>query len=181
MSATLDELFQRVESMQIPEDFHVEIIEGQIVMSPQRATHWTIILLFSQALLTECGPAPGRVLSDVRIDFPGPLNGYAPDVALLTEDSATGGPKYHHSQVQLVVEVVSQSTRRDDYGIKLTTYATAEVPTYVIVDPTTAWIHVHSQPHQGHYTRANTYAFGTPLPLAIPPVTVDTSDWPLDT
>ncbi|MEU8931419.1 Uma2 family endonuclease [Streptomyces sp. NPDC048409] len=40
---TLDELFERIEKMPAPEGYKVEIVEGTVVMAPQRDTRWEII------------------------------------------------------------------------------------------------------------------------------------------
>lgn len=72
---TLDMMFEWLEPA--PEGFKVEIVEGVIHMSPQRRTHWRIILDIIEQLRARYPRE--RLLSDVRIDFPGLLNGFASD------------------------------------------------------------------------------------------------------
>lgn len=179
MSTTLDEMFDLVESMNVPEGYHAEIIEGQIVVSPQRETHWSIIMLFTQTLLGVFGTG-AKILSDVRVDFPGVLNGYAPDVALLNDDAKKNGKSYSYRDVRLVAEVVSRDSRRNDYGAKLDTYAQAGVPAYVIADPLTGLSHVHERPEGLEYTDVRTYPFGAELVITEPALTVETKLWPRD-
>jgi hypothetical protein len=42
----LDEWFERLERMPVPEGFRVEIVEGSVFVTPQRDTHWEIIRAF---------------------------------------------------------------------------------------------------------------------------------------
>ena len=39
----LDEMFERLEKMPVPEGYKVEIVEGTIYMSPQLDAHWQTI------------------------------------------------------------------------------------------------------------------------------------------
>ncbi|WP_107421275.1 Uma2 family endonuclease, partial [Streptomyces angustmyceticus] len=130
----LDDLFERLEQMHIPEGYKVEIVEGTIYMAPQRGTHWeTIADIYEQ--LRARYPRK-RVLSDVRIDFPGHLNGFASDLVALAEEATKNDknqPRYQ--DIEFVAEVISQSTGKNDYGPKKTAYALAEVPVYLIADP----------------------------------------------
>ena len=66
---TLDALFERLEHMPVPEGYKVEIVEGAVFMSPQRDTHWEIILDIVEQLRTKYPRK--RVKSDVRVDYPG--------------------------------------------------------------------------------------------------------------
>ncbi len=132
----LDEWFERLERMPVPEGFRVEIVGGNVFMTPQRDTHWQIIRMFFWAIEDRFG-RKAKIFSDVRIDFPGHQNGFCPDVALL-RDSAKKDDRGHwrYEDVQFVAEVISEGTAANDYGPKRTAYAEAGVPVYVIADPT---------------------------------------------
>ncbi len=80
---TLDILFEWIEKMPVPEGYKSEIVGGNIFMSPQRDSHWEIILGIVEQLRAKY--TRQRVKSDVRIDFPGRLNGFACDVVALAE------------------------------------------------------------------------------------------------
>ena len=82
---TLDEMFEWLEKMPVPEGIKVEIVGGNIFMSPQRDVHWDIIADIYDAAANQV-PAEAPK-SDVRIDFPGHLNGFATDVPALAEDA----------------------------------------------------------------------------------------------
>ncbi|PWI44002.1 Uma2 family endonuclease [Streptomyces sp. ICBB 8177] len=180
VSTTLDEMFELIEAMNVPEGYRAEIIEGEIVLNPQRATHATIIRKFTRALEAARGEdAP--ILWDVRVDFPGTLNGYAPDVTLVADNAAKAlGGRYGYRDVELVAEVVSYSSKRDDYGSKLDTYAAAGVPEYVIVDPRPGLVHVFSEPRDGTYRETQSYPFGISFVLPVSQIPLDTANWPRD-
>ncbi|MDI1459335.1 Uma2 family endonuclease [Streptomyces sp. ATE26] len=160
----LDDWFERLERMPVPEGFRVEIVGGNVFMTPQRGTHWQIIFRIADAVAGKHGM--DRVFSDVRIDFPGHENGFCPDVALL-KDSAKPDDTGHwrYQDVQFVAEVVSRGTAVNDYGPKRIAYADAEVPVYLIADPYQGRCHVHTDPKEGDYARVTRVDFGTDVDL----------------
>ncbi|MES4886591.1 Uma2 family endonuclease [Streptomyces sp. NPDC096012] len=161
----LDELFERLERMPVPEGFKVEIVGGYVFRAPQRDTHWTIIRRIVRALEDRFG-MDVKAFSDVRIDFPGDENGFCPDVALLkdtAEKDDTG--HWRHQDVEFVAEVISKGTAFNDYGPKKAAYAEAEVPLYLIADPYRGRCFIHSDPKDGTYTTETRVDFGTDLDL----------------
>ncbi|MBC2877309.1 MULTISPECIES: Uma2 family endonuclease [Streptomyces] len=179
-SAGLDEMFALIEAMNVPPGYRVEIIGGQIVLNPHRKVHSTII----RRLVGDLTPWLGLgadVLWDVRVDFPGGLNGYAPDVALLkdgAEEDEHGRCDYH--DVEFVAEVVSEGSRRDDYDAKLKVYAAAGIPTYLIADPKTGVAHVFHAPRDGVYTDETSHTFGEKFALPGSGIVIDSTSWPRD-
>ncbi|MFE5089785.1 Uma2 family endonuclease [Streptomyces sp. NPDC056638] len=176
---TLDMMFEWLEPT--PEGFKVEIVEGNIYMSPQRRTHWRIILDIIEQL-RERYPRES-LLSDVRIDFPGLLNGFACDVVALAQgatEDANGRCRYQ--DIEFVAEVISKNTAANDYGAKKATYATAGVPVYVIVDPYTGTWHLHTLPKDDEYRSVLSLDFGTPIDLTATLVglTLETGEFPRD-
>jgi Uma2 family endonuclease len=186
MSGQLDAMFAAIEAAGTPEGYRWEIVEGQVVMSPQRDVHWKIIDLLGEDVKDVVGRRTGRVLSDVRIDFPGLLNGFAPDLALMVDGARksvgeNGQERYQCKDVLVVAEVVSDSSRRNDYGVKRTTYAFGKVPVYVIADPIKAMVTVLSEPLDGDYQMTNTCHFGASFTIPHGKgIAVDTADWPRD-
>ena len=147
---TLDAMFEWLERMPIPEGYKTEIVGGNICMTPQRRTHWQIIAAIYDQLRTkysrEC------VMSDVRIDYPGHLNGFATDLALIADGARLDDKgRWHYEDVEFVAEVISKNTAANDYGPKMDAYAAAEVPVYLIVEPYTAEWHLHTLPRDGKY------------------------------
>ncbi|GAA3165846.1 MULTISPECIES: Uma2 family endonuclease [Streptomyces] len=178
---SLDELFGRLEKMPVPEGYKVEIVEGTVFMSPQRDAHWEIILIIIEALRDRY--PRNRVKSDVRIDFPGHMNGFASDVVALTADAEKDAHgRWRHQDIEFVAEVVARGTGVNDYGPKKTAYARAEVPVYLIADPYTARCRVFTHPQDGDYKSDLTLAYGEPVDLTgtVVGITLATEDFPRD-
>ncbi|MGD6744106.1 Uma2 family endonuclease [Streptomyces sp. BH106] len=174
----LDEMFDQ---MTIPEGYKAEIVEGIVYMSPQRDTHWEIILDIVEQLRTKYPRK--RVKSDVRIDYPGNLNGFATDVTLVSETAEKNAKGlWLWQDVVSVAEVISKGTAQNDYGPKKTAYATAEVPVYLVADPYQGKCHLYTQPKGGEYVSELTVAFGTDVGMTDTAVglTLDTTEFPRD-
>ncbi|MFE7134563.1 Uma2 family endonuclease [Streptomyces sp. NPDC057638] len=176
----LDAMFQQVEPT--PEGFRTEIVRGAYFMAPQTDTHWQIIHRLVRALEDRFSPKV-RVMSDVRIDFPGHLNGFAPDIAKLRDGAGTDGAgRLRHEDVEFIAEVISESTAANDYGPKKAAYATAEVPAYLIVDPYAQKWRLFTLPRDGEYRDELTGKFGEPVDLTGTPVdlVLATDEFPVD-
>ena len=178
----LDEMFERLENMPVPEGYKVEIVEGAIYMSPQRDVHWQTIRLILWALEDRFGRS-AKVVSDVRIDFPGHLNGLAPDVAKLRDGAEKNSEgRWLPQDVEFIAEVISKDTARNDYGTKKTAYALAEVPVYLIADPYQGRCHIYTHPKGGDYTTETRVSFGEDLDLTdtVVGLTLKTDEFPRD-
>jgi Uma2 family endonuclease len=178
---TLDEMFERLETMPVPEGYKVDIVEGAIFMSPQRDTHWEIILDIVEQLRTKYPRK--RVKSVVRIDYPGHLNGFCSDVTLVAEGAEkTPGGLWRCDDVEFVAEVISKGTGHNDYGPKKTAYATAEVPVYLIADPYQGKCHLYTQPKDGDYVSELTVLFGADVDMTTTDLglTLKTEEFPRD-
>jgi Uma2 family endonuclease len=177
---TLDELFESLERT-TPEGYKVEIVEGVIFMSPQRDTHWEIIADIYEQLRTKYPRK--RVKSDVRVDYPGHLNGFASDVTLVAEGAEkTEKGLWRCQDVAFVAEVISKGTAHNDYGPKKTAYALAEVPVYLIADPYQGKCHLYTQPKGGDYITETTVTFGGDVDLTVTDIglTLKTDEFPRD-
>ncbi|KIF75021.1 hypothetical protein QR77_15885 [Streptomyces sp. 150FB] len=164
LELTLDRMFEWLEELPVPEGFKAEIVGGNVFMSPQRDTHWEIIRRIVRALQDRFG-MDVRVLSDVRIDFPGQLNGFAPDVVKLSANANKADGRWRYEDVEFIAEVIAKTTATNDYGPKKAAYAIADVPVYLIVDPYTGRCRVFSEPKNGEYTVDRTVAFGEEIDL----------------
>ncbi|MFF1417878.1 Uma2 family endonuclease [Streptomyces sp. NPDC058280] len=177
----LDTMFDLLEKMPVPEGMKVEIVEGYVFMSPQRQIHWEITLSIVEQLRSTYPKK--RLASDVRIDYPGHLNGFCSDVAALAADFVKD-PKgrWRYQDVEFVAEVISKGTAANDYGPKKSTYATAGVPVYLIADPYTGRCHVHTEPKDGDYTTEVIVTFGAEIDLTrtLVGLTLKTDEFPRD-
>jgi Uma2 family endonuclease len=161
---TLDDLFDRLEQMPVPEGYKVEIVGGSIFMSPQRRQHWDIIAAVFEQLRAHY--ARKRLSSDVRYDFPGYLNGFCPDLAALKEGAQEDDRgRYSYEDIEFVLEVISKPTAVNDYGPKKAVYAEAGTGVYLIVDPYTRRCRLFTNPVDGEYKDEVTVTFGKPLDL----------------
>ncbi|MGC3000114.1 Uma2 family endonuclease [Streptomyces sp. G35A] len=166
---TLDMMFEWLEKMPIPEGYKTEIVGGHIFMAPQRGTHWRIIFSILEQLRSRYPME--RLLSDVRIDYPGRLNGFASDVVALAEGAEEDDEgRWHYKDVEFVAEVISRKTAGNDYGPKKDVYAAAGVPVYLIVDPYTGEWHLYTLPRGGTYHAEVSLSFGDDVDLTRTPV-----------
>ncbi|GAB2992980.1 Uma2 family endonuclease [Streptomyces pseudoechinosporeus] len=176
---TLDELFDR---MNVPEGYKAEIVEGTFYMSPQRDVHWETIRAIIWALEDRFGRR-AKVFSDVRIDFPGHENGFAPDVVKLRDGSEKDDEgRWRHEDVEFVAEVISKGTGMNDYGPKKKAYALAEVPVYLIADPYVGKCRLFTQPKDGDYDSdlSITYGGDVDMTATILGLTLKTDEFPRD-
>jgi Uma2 family endonuclease len=89
-----------------------------------------------------------------------------PDAVVIPEDVLDEeGLAVDATQVLAVIEIVSPSNPDNDYGEKLTEYPAMGIAHYMIVDPRTGTIEVHSDPCRGRYSRKDPYIFGDKVPF----------------
>ncbi|MFJ3232325.1 Uma2 family endonuclease [Streptomyces sp. NPDC086787] len=161
----LDEWFERLERMPVPEGFRVEIVGGNVYMTPQRNTHWQIIRRILRALENRFGE-DAILCSDVRIDFPGHKNGFCPDVVKLSDSAEEDDRgRWRYQDVEFAAEVISAGTAPNDYGPKKTAYAVAEIPVYIVVDPYQGRCYVYTDPKDSDYATMTRVEFGTDIDL----------------
>ncbi|GLW16422.1 hypothetical protein Stsp01_31650 [Streptomyces sp. NBRC 13847] len=181
-SSELDDMFERLEQMHIPEGYKVEIVGGTVYMSPQRDVHWQTIRRIVRALEDRFGwDTP--ITSGVRIDFPGELNGFAPDVAKMADGAEKDKrDRWRYEDVEFIAEVISKGTAANDYGAKRVVYATVGVPVYAIADPHLGRCRVFTHPQDGDYKIDLTVAYGMPVDLTdtVVGLTLSTEDFPRD-
>ncbi|CAM5630250.1 Uma2 family endonuclease OS=Streptomyces alboniger OX=132473 GN=CP975_15505 PE=4 SV=1 [Streptomyces alboniger] len=178
---TLDVMFESLEKMPIPEGTKVEIVGGNIFMSPQRQHHWEIIAALYEQLRDKY--ARKRLASDVRIDFPGRLNGFACDMAAMAERSVKDSKgRWRYQDVEFVAEVISRDTAANDYGPKKIAYAEAEVPVYLVVDPYQGKCHLYTHPKNGDYATETKVPFGDDVDLTgtVVDLVLKTAEFPRD-
>ncbi|MBH1934025.1 Uma2 family endonuclease [Streptomyces sp. AV19] len=178
----LDDMFDRLERLPVPEGYKVEIVEGTVYMSPQRRTHWRIIFSVARQLDSHFGEA-AEIDSDVRIDLPGYRNGFCPDVAKAVDGAKPDAKgRFDPKDLEFIAEVISKDTKGNDYGPKKQAYAEAGVPVLLIVDPYEAKCHVHTSPKDGAYHSELITDFGEPIDLTCTPLglTISTDKFPRD-
>nr|BFD84189.1 Uma2 family endonuclease [Streptomyces sp. Xyl84] len=179
----LDQWFERLERMPVPEGYKAEIVGGSVFMTPQRDIHWETIREILWALEDHFGRRRVRMFTDVRIDFPGPENGFCPDVAKLREGAAKDDEgRWRWQDVEFVAEVISKGAARNDYGPKKAAYALAGVPVYLIADPYQGRCHVYTEPKEDRYACELRVEYGSDVDMTTTPLglTLKTDAFPRD-
>jgi Uma2 family endonuclease len=174
----LDKLFDEVT---VPEGYKVEVVEGTIFMWPQRDTHWQVTMDVIEQLRIKYPRR--RLMTDVRVDYPGHLDGFASDVTLVAEGAEkTPAGLRRCEDVEFVAEVISKGTAQNDYGPKKAAYAAAEVPAYLIADPCQGKCHLYTQPKDGDYISELTVLFGADIDMTTTRLglTLKTDEFPRD-
>ncbi|BCL27927.1 Uma2 family endonuclease [Streptomyces aurantiacus] len=96
-----------------------------------------------------------------------------PDAVVIPEDVLDEeGLAVDATQVLAVIEIVSPSNPDNDYTEKLADYPAMGIAHYMIVDPRTGTIEVHSDPCKNRYQVKDPYIFGDAVPFG--PWTVET-------
>ncbi|MPY62303.1 Uma2 family endonuclease [Streptomyces spongiae] len=109
-----------------------------------------------------------------EIEHPGIGRMRRPDAVVIPEHVLDEeGLAVDATQVLAVIEIVSPSNPDNDYSEKLAEYPAMGIAQYMIVDPRTGTIEVHSDPCKNRYDRKDPYIFGDSVPFG--PWTVDTS------
>jgi len=144
----------------LPEGQHAELIDGQIYnIAPPKRIHQKLINRFSQIITNfidskhgdcEVYPAPFAVFLNAD-----DKTYVEPDISIicdkdkLNDYGCSGAPDW-------IIEIVSPSTERMDYGIKLFKYRSAGVREYWIINPTNRIVNVYDFEHD---EKTGQYAF----------------------
>ncbi|WP_051830342.1 MULTISPECIES: Uma2 family endonuclease [Streptomyces] len=180
---TTESAWDALDGVNLPKGYRVEITDGRIIMTPQGENQWEVILSASPQIKKQLA-GHGRILSDVMIDFPSTLFGYAPDLAVIApgaEHNSRGRYEWH--DVEAVLEVVSPSSQDKDYVTKVRVYAECGIPIYVVIDPAEAACTVHTAPsRRGAYREAERVPFGNDLflPLGDRTLVLETDEFPTE-
>ncbi|MEV7021741.1 Uma2 family endonuclease [Kitasatospora sp. NPDC093558] len=133
------QLWQAWKSMDVPEGFRAEIIEGTITLSPTGSSrHFDVNNRVLEDLFVHLRGSDWRPGNDCNV-IDG-LKVLIPDVFVARRDFEAidhpEGKGLLASGVTLVVETVSPGAenRRRDHVLKRRAYATAGIPVYVIID-----------------------------------------------
>lgn len=152
----------------LPEGQRAELIDGQMyMMAPPNTIHQRIIMNLSRKIANyieahkgscEVFPAPFAVFLNGD-----DLNYVEPDITVicdkdkLDDRGCNGAPDW-------IIEVVSPSTSRMDYGVKLFKYRSAGVREYWIVNPKTRTVNLFDFEHE---KMSNQYSFEDTIPVCI--------------
>jgi len=161
--------------------YRMEIVEGNIVMSPLRPFHNETIMLLWAELLPQLSPEWGCI-SDVAIPFSQDFE-FCPDLAVIPlAEKNRNLTSYSPDLIEVAVEIVSPGSVRNDYEIKDKQYAARGIPNYLIFDPRTGHLVTLWNPGPDGYQGRDTHPYGGKVTVEtkIGPLTVDTGRLPVD-
>ena len=162
MALTQKEIYTVKDIYALPEGQRAELIDGQLYnMAPPKRIHQKLINRLSQTITNyidskhgscEVYPAPFAVFLNAD-----DTNYVEPDLSIicdkdkLDEYGCNGAPDW-------VIEIISPSTERMDYGIKLFKYRSAGVREYWIINPMNRTVNIYdfqSNEKTGQYSFDN--------------------------
>ncbi|MGW6705721.1 Uma2 family endonuclease [Streptomyces sp. NPDC054956] len=158
-----------------------ELIGGAIVATPLRPTDNSTVQALWTQLKDQLSDDWGY-LSDVAVPFDGD-NEFCPDLAVVPGVEADKNlSAYQPDLVELVIEVVSPSSVRNDYEVKDRAYARRGIPHYLIFDPYKAQCTTLWNPGPDGYRGRDVFPYGEKVTLetGIGEVSLDTSALPVD-
>ncbi|TGB06671.1 Uma2 family endonuclease [Streptomyces sp. MZ04] len=171
-----DYLLQAWRELDVPEGWHAEIDEGQIVLVPPPHPHHHGIAAAVQRRLYKNLPEELEIYQTLGIHI-APLDKlYVPDLVVMPSavieavDPDVNEP-VDAAEALLVVEITSKSNAKDDRTKKLWAYAHAPVESYLLVDrfdehgPTAT---LFTGPQNGAYKHAERVPFGETISLGAP-------------
>ncbi|WP_035798156.1 Uma2 family endonuclease [Kitasatospora mediocidica] len=177
--SVMDERAHRfLDSIEIPEGYRVELLNGEIILSPSgKPLHWKIQLSLIQQFSLH---SQWQIAAEQTVRHPGYSDEPQPDFfAMPAEASVDLEGTYRADHVSLVAEVLSRSTKATDLMTKVEVYARFGIPLYLIVDPFKRRCTLHSVPASEGYTDTVHVDFGHPIPLPEPfGFAIDTSAFP---
>jgi Uma2 family endonuclease len=122
----------------VHEDHHAEFINGEIVFhSPVKRKHWKISAKLSSRLVDFVDKNQLGEVGIEKVMIRCTRNDYEPDICFFAKEKAR-----HFTSDQLLfpppdlaVEILSESTKKIDYEVKMADYAAHGVLEYWIIDP----------------------------------------------
>ncbi|MCU0447441.1 MAG: Uma2 family endonuclease [Microscillaceae bacterium] len=124
----------------VHENIKAEFINGEIVLhSPVARKHWLISSRVSFQLMSYVNQHQLGEIGIEKVMIELSRNNYEPDIVYFRREISekfTADQKLFPAP-DLVVEILSDSTRKNDYGIKFRDYAAHQVGEYWIIDPQT--------------------------------------------
>lgn len=171
VEAELSDLEQVWDQLDLP-GHRVELIDGQIVVSPSASWHHSVAIdrLIKQLFSTTLQHS-WDFHTNLTVHVATTRERLIPDLMIAPGDAPRfGNNELLASGALLVAEVVSPSTRRRDRVAKARAYAQGGVPLYLIIDnfADPSAVILLSQPGEHGYARTQAAQTGEPLELPEP-------------
>ncbi|MFD9327243.1 Uma2 family endonuclease [Streptomyces sp. NPDC060065] len=155
-----------------PEGWRVELVEGEIYVSPPaNGEHEEIVSEIVDQVAERRATRTLRSYTGIGLNVPGASEtGHViPDLAIASKGSFDDEEEWHApSAVLLVAEVTSTSTADRDREKKIHGYARAGIPVYLLIDREEAEVTVYSDPSGDGYAKGPKHKLGLTVPLPAP-------------
>ncbi|MFF9626297.1 Uma2 family endonuclease [Streptomyces griseosporeus] len=169
--ADVETAFQRL-SAAVPRGWRVELIEGEIyVTPPANGEHEEFLSELTHQVGERRHDRSLRNYTGIGLDVPGAsgTGHVVPDLVVAAKGSFDNKNEWHDpSPVLLVAEVTSDSTAERDREKKIHGYARAGIPVYLLIDRQEGEVTVYSEPSGDSYARAPKHKLGQAVPLPAP-------------
>ncbi|MDF3291160.1 Uma2 family endonuclease [Streptomyces silvisoli] len=178
-----DDLVRIWEETDVPEGCKVEIIKGQLVVTPPPANFHNSIASRLQRMLLTVIPEDWGVFQTLGVAVPSHSGLFVPDLAVAPESVVdVPGNFIMAGETELIAEITSKSNAEQDRVVKPAGYAQAGVPLYLLIDrwaPGGPTITLFGESNDGVYRTLQATKFGEKIHLPAPfDLTIDTSVFP---
>ncbi|MFI6878492.1 Uma2 family endonuclease [Streptomyces sp. NPDC050400] len=167
----VEEAFTQV-SAATPEGWRVELIEGEIhVTPPANGEHEEYVSEASDQITLRRRERSVRSYTGIGLNVPGASQtGHViPDLVVAPKGTFDNKEEWHDaSAVLMVVEVTSDSTAGNDRVKKIRGYARAGIPVYLLIDREAGQATVCSEPEGDDYAKKSSYRLGLTVALPAP-------------
>ncbi|WP_461035905.1 Uma2 family endonuclease [Streptomyces mayteni] len=155
-----------------PKGWRVELIDEEIhVTPPANGDHESILAEIVRETTIRSKDQTLRMFTGVGLRLWGvdPGGRVIPDLVVAPRGSFATFDEYHDpGPVVLIAEITSKSTGDKDRGVKLSAYARARIPHYLLVDREAGTAALHSEPAESRYARQVVVALSEKLFLPDP-------------
>ncbi|MFG2114832.1 Uma2 family endonuclease [Streptomyces sp. NPDC048718] len=158
-----------------------EMVEGSLVLCPLRPHDNTTVWMLWAALEAQLS-ADWGFISDVAVPLDGD-NEFCPDLAVIPAAEADRNlSAYSPELIELVIEVVSPSSVRNDYEVKNRAYARRGIRDYLVFDPYQEHCVTFWHPGPDGYLGRDTFRYGGTVSVetSLGKLLIDTAPLPVD-
>lgn len=167
---------------QLPQAYKkAEIVKGALIMTPLRSFHGETLFRLQTQLVDQL-PDEFWFVYDVLTPFPQEEHEFCPDLAVIPKKEAERNISVCDVElIQFVFEIISESTARIDYEVKVGAYARAGIEEYVIFDPYKGRATRYARPREGEYQLREFITYGDAVRIEKPfPCVLETNLLPVN-
>ena len=164
-----DWLAYAADQVDVPKGYRVEIIEGNIVVSPTPQGFHAVTTRSLRRAIEPMLPDGAIDLEMISFELPESGQRYVPDLVVVPSVVAESSEwLFPASEALLVAEVTSPGNGDNDRIKKLRGYATSLIPIDLLIDREARTVTVFTEPADRAYRRHTQVPFGEPVELPEP-------------